>query len=228
MDREFMCSIKVENVSPAAVFLQNIILQPVDGLTASPLSADRSDEPASPTYRAAHGKVGHYFCAGDAISWLFSLTPSSDVVDKGYLKQIPLLGSLTLEWMNLQGGRGSTPDWPIPLQVLPVRAVDLRVTDAPHLVGVEQSFWITIDVLNQSDQSIEPLLILRPEKMGAIQAHGALTHPVEPLSPGMLASLRLPFVTAMPGLHNLDGLAVLDRVTNQEYDFPGVCSIVVS
>ena len=31
-----------------------------------------------------------------------------------------------------------------------VRAVDLRVTDAPHLVGVEQSFWITIDVLNQS------------------------------------------------------------------------------
>ena len=47
------------------------------------------------------------------------------------------------------------------------------------------------------------------------QAHGALTHPVEPLSPGMLASLRLPFVTAMPGLHNLDGLAVLDRVPGE-------------
>ena len=37
-----------------------------------------------------------------------------------------------------------------------VRAVDLRVTDAPHLVGVEQSFWITIDVLNQSAPPASP------------------------------------------------------------------------
>ena len=44
-------------------------------------------------------------------------------------------------------------------------------------------------------RSISPLLILRHEKMHAIQTHGALTHQIDSLSPGMIASVRLPFFT---------------------------------
>mmetsp|Transcript_45726 Transcript_45726/g.120842 ORF Transcript_45726/g.120842 Transcript_45726/m.120842 type:complete len:1100 (-) Transcript_45726:49-3348(-) len=158
---------------------------------------------------------------------VFRVTPvdgAANGVDQ--VRQLDVVGSLALRWHVPDGPSGCTMGHQVHLRPVGSSALGLRVVDIPRQVRVEQPFKLEVEVANRTASPVEPHLVFDPRLMGHVRVHGATQRPVGRIEPQKSVSVLLELLAAVPGMHGLQGISVVDDLSKVRGDFGVLCDIV--
>nr|CEL67196.1 TPA: hypothetical protein BN1204_029940 [Neospora caninum Liverpool] len=206
------CSL--DNVSQQPVYLSDASIFCVEGIEGVRLDS-------GPPCDSMNHKGLHYFKPQDRYNLVFSLTPTATRlgVDASFIRRLPVLGQLALEWRTSTGGAGCMHDYTLTNSLAgSAKPLSLRVVSCPASVQVESPFQVEIEVSAHIEQVFCPVLILRPSDLQPFVIQGSTTRPLGIID--MLTPRRytLEAVCLSPGFHSVKGIMVYDPDTHQTAD----------
>ncbi|CAK0805591.1 unnamed protein product [Prorocentrum cordatum] len=204
----------VENASQGGICLTSCRLDCADGLEATPLGAGAGEN------------LSQFLKPRGGQSLTFRVAAAGEDPSAGFLRQLDFVGDLSLGWQVLDGPSGCVEGHQIRIRPEPPVSLDLRVRPVALEVRVEEPFCIEVEVANRAAKPAEPSLRFDLRLMGGIRLHGALVRAVGPLQPGATARVPLDLVVAIPGLHGLQGVSVVDECTQAKSEFGVLCDIL--
>lgn len=212
VDRQFLVECVVENATEGNICLTAAALQCPEGLQAE-------------TIGAAAGELAAVAAGGGPLrpkgsqGLLFSVKPVG--VD---VSAVTLLGTLALSWHVPDGPSGCALAHEVKIRACAVPVLELRITECPRQVKVEEPFAMDVEVINHG-QPAEPSLVMDLRLMGAVKIHGLTRVPLGRLESHGRILQRLQLVVMVPGLHPLQGVS-LEDVSGSRYDCGKLCDIL--
>ncbi|CEL98186.1 unnamed protein product [Vitrella brassicaformis CCMP3155] len=217
---------RIENVSSSGALLTNAALtlespqtpsQPTLGATRIVMDAGNdADKPLAPPLCYVRPKEIHFA--------VFNVKCDDDT----YLRTLPSIGRLLLEWRTSTGGPGVHNEYRIEKMPIQPKPLELRVRECPHTVGVELPFPITLDVINRTGKDMETVIvIMNKDRMGSLHVPGTTTQSIGRVDANSSKRLTLPVIALLPGLHGLSGVSVLDVASQQTFDAEVLCEVLV-
>ncbi|CAK9065882.1 unnamed protein product [Durusdinium trenchii] len=113
------------------------------------------------------------------------------------------------------------------IQVKPIQVpkLDLQVVECPKKVQVEVPFQLELQVMNRTEDVLEPKVSFDLRLMGAVKIQGPCQRLLR-IEPGERQRLPIELVVTVPGLHGLQGISIAydDQVPRQ--DFGVLCDLL--
>jgi len=232
VDRQLLVECSAENETNGSIYLTSWRLDCVDGFEASLVDGGVSPSGGAAT---AAGDGGAQPSKGSSMGLLrpkgshnlvFRVAPTSATVDMTDVRQLELVGSLALGWQVPDGFGGCAEGYQIRLKPCASMPLDLRVTTCPRQVRVEVPFQLEVEVVNRGGNPVTPSIHFDLRLMGSVRVHGATQHAVGRLEPNCAAQVPLSLLVAVPGMHVLQGLSLVDELSHAKSEFGALCDIL--
>ncbi|XP_037078208.1 trafficking protein particle complex subunit 13-like isoform X2 [Pollicipes pollicipes] len=212
---------QIQNVTPAAMCMEGVSLEPSPLFDATDLNGVSGGESSF----GASGWLGPQ----DSRQYLFCLAPRPELrAASKQLKGVTNIGKLDITWRTNLGERGRLQT--SQLQRMTPGYGDLRLTieDMPSVVELEETFHFTCRVQNASDRSLALSLRLEPPagEPGLVW-RGVSGRQLGQLAPGATAPVTLQMVARRLGLQTISGVRLLDAGLNRPYDYDNLAQVFV-
>lgn len=224
LDTELLVECTVENATSGNIYLAAPRFDPVAGFTAhlvesgSQVDLDHKPEPE---------EVMHFLMPRGAHSLVYRVRPTVGTDGVAKINAVEVVGNLSLGWRVPGGSMGRVEGHEIRVRPLPAaKGLDVRVAEYPGRVRVEEPFRLEVEVVNRAQQAMEPSLVLDTRSMGVVRVHGLTHHQLGRLEPRTSTRVRLDLLVTEPGLHGLQGVSVVDGLSNIRSDFGVLCDIL--
>jgi hypothetical protein len=152
-------------------------------------------------------------------SLVFRATPKSEAIDMAYVRQLDLVGTLALGWYIPDGPSGTAENHQVRLKPCSFATLDLHVVACPRQVRVEVPFRLEVEVVNRAGKAVDPSIVFDLRLMGGVRIHGASQLAVGPLEPYCTTRVPLDLLIAVPGMHGLQGVSLVDELSHAKSDF---------
>jgi len=137
------------------------------------------------------------------------------------------VGKLDIVWRSNLGETGKLQTAPIERKLPNQVDVDIALKDIPANILLEQPFTIRCEVTNRSENVISPRITFLKSKMTGIMWNGISGQKLGKLSVGQSTSIFLTLFAMKPGVQKINGIRVMDELTDKSYDFDDVIDIFV-
>lgn len=221
VDQQLLIESNVENVTTGSIYLASWRVDCADGFEASLVAGalgGGKDEHIEGTMQLLKPRGAH--------SFVFRVSPKSDTASTADVRKLEIVGSLALGWHVPDGPSGCAEGHQIRLKPCATVPLDLRVVQCPREVHVEVPFQLELEVINRGSKAVAPSIVADLRLMGGIRIHGAAQQTVGHLQPSKTARLPLSLLVALPGLHGLQGLSLVDELTGTRTEFGVICDIL--
>jgi len=219
-DQQLLIESNVENATTGSIYLASWRFDCADGFEASLVAGTLGSGDASieGTMQLLKPRGAH--------SFVFRVSPKNDTAGTVDVRQLEMVGSLALGWHVPDGPSGCAEGHQIRLRPCATVPLDLRVVECPKEVHVEVPFQLELEVINRGSKPVTPSVVMDLRLMGAIRIHGAAQQAVGHLQPNEVARLPLSLLVALPGLHGLQGLSLVDELTGARTEFGVICDVL--
>mmetsp|Transcript_47930 Transcript_47930/g.96705 ORF Transcript_47930/g.96705 Transcript_47930/m.96705 type:complete len:363 (-) Transcript_47930:74-1162(-) len=223
VERQLLVECTIENKTKGSVYLTSWRLDCTDGFEASLMDGGAPGEQGS---SPSSGSSRHLLRPKGTHSLMFKVSPKSAAVDMTDVRQLDLVGNLALGWQRPDGPTGCAEGHQLRLKPCPPTALDLRVATCPRQVRVEEPFKLELEVVNRAGNAVEPNLLFDLRLMGGVRVHGAAQQALGRLEPYCTARVPLNLLVAVPGMHALQGVSLLDDLSSARSEFGVLCDIL--
>eukprot|EP00747_Dinoflagellata_sp_TGD_P189219 gnl/TRDRNA2_/TRDRNA2_49248_c0_seq1.p1 gnl/TRDRNA2_/TRDRNA2_49248_c0~~gnl/TRDRNA2_/TRDRNA2_49248_c0_seq1.p1 ORF type:complete len:437 (-),score=61.73 gnl/TRDRNA2_/TRDRNA2_49248_c0_seq1:46-1236(-) len=235
LDTQLLVECVVENATSGSLGLSTVTLDCRDGFEACVVGGGRARFPIG---MSEDGRGRSCCCCAEeggpiamlkprgAHSIIFSVMPRGGTVDVAYVRDLDSVGSLALGWHVPDGPSGCAQGHQIRIRPCGTASLDLRVVSCPGKVRVEAPFQLEVEVVNRSSKPAEPSIIFDLRAMAGVKVHGATQHGVGRLEPYCTTRVALQLFVAVPGMHGLRGVSLVDDLSHARSDFDSLCDIL--
>jgi len=225
LDTRLFVECQLENATAGSISLTSVRLDAKDGFQASLIRGGGNDDDSGESVSLL-GSIAPLLKPRGVHNLIFIVAPRSDTIDAAYVRDLDLVGTLVLSWRVPDGASGCIPGHPIRVKPCSTPALDLRVVACPKQVQVEVPFELEVEVVNRTGREAEPSLVFDLRLMGNVKLHGATQLAVGRLEPYCAVRVPLHLLVAVPGMHALQGVSLLDDFTHARCEFGTLCDVL--
>ncbi|CAK9002456.1 unnamed protein product [Durusdinium trenchii] len=215
LDRQLLVECLIENSTEGSIYLSSWHLECADGFQSELLTETDSLET---------GCAGPLLKQRGCFSLVFRVA-ADETLDSVVVRQCEVIGTLSLWWQVPDGPRGCMEGHQIQVKPIQVPKLDLQVVECPKKVQVEVPFQLELQVMNRTEDVLEPKVSFDLRLMGAVKIQGPCQRLLR-IEPGERQRLPIELVVTVPGLHGLQGISIAcdDQVPRQ--DFGVLCDLL--
>lgn len=225
LDSQLLVECSVENATSGNIYLTSWRLDCVDGFEACCLGMPGGRN-TSACSASQVGGTARLLKPRGAHSIVFRVSSTDPELDAIRLKEVELVGTLALGWHVPDGPSGAVESHQIRMKAAAVPSLDMRVVSCPVRVHVEEPFEVEVEVVNRTASPTEPSILFDMRFMGGVRVRGATKISLGQLGPNDRKRVPLLLFVVVPGMHGLQGVALVDDLTRSRSEFGSLCDIL--
>ncbi|KAH7306725.1 hypothetical protein KP509_22G026700 [Ceratopteris richardii] len=220
----------IENHTKAHLFMDKVRFEPAPPWTVTVIQQEYENAQQDTAEKALSRSTQLIRANGGVHNYLYQLRHPQDPANMR-IENSNILGKLDITWHTTLGEPGRLQTQQILGNPLPLKEVDISVTEIPLRVIVARPFLLQLSVSNNTDRRLGPLEVFMSqdevERQGAIVINGLWTTVVPSLAPYTSTDLSLSLVATTVGVQKIPGIGVMDARDGKLYDTLAVTEVFV-